>query len=301
MKILVIGSTGLLGTDLCRVLSRNHELIGWARKPASSPRNLPERLLFETVDITDRERVADGIRRHRPAVTILTAAMSDVDACEKEPSLAMKINAHAVQHVAEGCAAAGSLLVAISTDYVFDGLAGRAYKESDSPHPINQYGLSKLEGEKMVLSAGARSVVIRVSGLFGNGRLNFVSSAAEAFLNNRPVRVVTDQINSPSSTADLALALEAFVSQIAEDPALPTVLHLANTGAASRLDVAEEIASVLKKPASLIEKTTWPQLNRPAKRPTYTELDSRLFTRLTGFAMKPWRQALREYLLQNYS
>lgn len=301
MKTLVIGATGLLGQDLCKQLSGAGQLVGWARRIPEGNRD-PAHLLLEALDMTDADAVRRGIERHKPDTVILTAAASDVDACEKDPAMARKINGHAVHSVGSACAAAGAFFVAVGTDYVFDGAAGKPYTEDDPTNPINAYGQSKLEGEQFALSSTANSIVVRVSGLFGAGRANFVSGAVNGFRNGTPVKVVTDQINSPSYTADVAGGMVRLLEIFNGDREavlkgrLPRILHLANSGGASRLQVAREIARMLGADESLIEKTSWPLLNRPAKRPADTTLSVGLFEKTTGFRMRVWKEALQDFL-----
>ena len=301
MKILVIGATGLLGQDLCKHLCGTKHLIGWARR---IPKGNPDlaHMLLEPLDMTDGNAVRRGIERHEPDVVILTAAASDVDACEKDPTMAYETNARAVETVGTACSRSGALLMAVSTDYVFDGAIGRPYTETDSTNPINAYGRSKLEGERFAFSSTANSLVIRVSGLFGAGRANFVSGAINGFRNGTPVKVVTDQINSPSYTTDLAKGIGKLLEILDRDREavlkgrLPRILHLANSGGASRLQVVQEISKMLDAGESLIEKTSWTLLNRPAKRPEDTRLNSGLFEEITGFKMRGWKEALQDFL-----
>jgi len=278
LRVLVTGAGGLLGTDLCRRLAGSTQLIRWTR---------------EVVDVTDAPRVLSELRRAGPEVVIHTAAMTDVDACERDPSAAFQVNAEGARIVAEGCAAVGAFLIAVSTDYAFDGLEGRAYREEDRPRPVSVYARSKVAGEEAALKACARTLVVRVSGLFGGARSNFVRAAAERLRDGQEVPVVTDQTNSPSYTRDLA---EGFWKLTRVPERNTGILHLANSGGASRLEVAEEIARILGKPASLLRRTTWAALNRTAKRPANSALDCSRFSVITGAALRPWREAVRSFL-----
>lgn len=300
MRIVVTGATGLLGTDLCRLLGESHEVMGWARRIP-----LPERegMRFRSVDVTDEKAVKEAFSRFRPDVVIHTAAMSDVDACQQNADQAWEMNVQAVERVARFCVTAGAVLIQISTDYVFDGKLTRPYREEDPPSPLGVYGRSKWEGEKIALKTAPRCLVIRVSGLFGSGRPNFVSSAVRCLKEKLPVRVVTDQRNSPSHTVDLSEGIRRLLELLSLDleQAGPQgrfhgILHLANQGGATRLEVARRIAHFFKTPETLIEETSWETLQRPTPRPRNSQLDCGRFTALTQMALRSWEAALDDFL-----
>lgn len=282
------GAHGLLGSDLCRRLSRSWEVVAWGQPEAN---------------ITDAAQVSAGLRQVRPEVVVHAAAMTDVDACEGDPDGAFRVNAEGTRIVAEGCRSVEAFLIALSTDYAFDGLAGRPYREEDPPSPVSVYARSKVAAEAAALKAARRAAVVRVSGLFGGARDNFVKTASEKLRAGQEVPVVTDQINSPSYTRDVAEGLAQLVDLYGKDPdsaepgqALHGVLHLANAGGANRLEVAEEIAAVMGRPNSLLRRTTWAELNRPARRPPNSQLDCSRFARLTGAALRGWREAVRSFV-----
>ncbi len=301
MRILVIGGTGLLGTDLCRRLSGSHDLLGWARKvPLTGAKPACP---FESVDVLSADPVRQGIGRFRPQVVIHCAGMTDVDACEGDPVAARRANAEAVGTVAGACSAVGAVLLAVSTDYVFDGRSPRPYREEDPPGPLSEYGKSKLEGERLALELAPRAMVVRVSGLFGAARQNFVSRVAQRFRAGEEVPAVTDQVNSPSYTADLADGMARLIDPLKTDPdaaarggPLHGFFHLANRGGASRLRVAQEIAAILGKPASLIRAVRWADLGKPAKRPAQSELDCSRFAERVGEWLRPWEEAVGAFL-----
>lgn len=299
--MIVTGATGLLGAELCRFLWSWHEVIGWARRDPS--RAIPAGVTLERVDVTDRQAVLAGLRRWAPAVVVHTAGMTDVDACEREPDAAWKENVEGTRAVAAGCASSESCLVAVSTDYVFDGRQGRPYREEDPAGPVNHYGRTKLEGEREALGATSRVTLLRVSGLFGGARANFVSTAIERLRAGQTVPVVTDQVNSPSYTVDLAQGIGRLLERLEREPEgagqggpLHGPLHLANAGRATRLEVGEILADLLGASRDLLQKTTWAALHRPARRPPQSELDCGRFARLVGEGLRPWREAVRAFV-----
>ncbi len=300
MKILITGGTGLLGSDLCRRLSPEHEVTAWSRR---LPENRPAGWSVEQRDLTEDSAARRGIERLKPDLVLHAAAMTDVDACERDPEASRRLNVEATEQVASACAGSGAALMGISTDYVFDGALDRPYRETDAPNPINVYGRSKLEGERRVLSLVPAGLIVRVSGLFGSRRDNFVSLAARKFRANETVPAVSDQVNSPSYTVDLADGIAKLIRFLERDRAgarpggpLHGIFHLANRGGASRLQVAEWIADLLGKPRSLIRETRWADLGRPARRPVQSHLDCGRFAALCGSGLRPWEEAVRAFL-----
>ena len=301
MRVLITGVRGLLGTELFRQLQDRVETIGWGR--TRLPEGVSPSLVYESVDITEQEKVRSSLDRWRPQVVVHTAAMTDVDACETDPAAARRINADGTRTLAEGCAAVDAFLISVSTDYVFDGSTGRPCREEDLPNPVNKYGRSKLEAEQCALTAARRVVVLRVSGLFGPARSNFVLRAMRRLREGQTVPVVSDQVNSPSYTVDLAEGIRLVIDRFAADPkssepggALHGILHLANSGEANRLEVAEVVAEEVGASKNLLQRTTWKQLGRPARRSEYTALDCSRFERLTGSRLRTWQEAVRGFI-----
>ncbi len=296
MRILITGATGLLGSDLCDRLSLRHEVIGWARRaPPAVEKPFVARCVWESVDLTDGPQVSSGILRHKPQVVIHSAAQSDVDACERDPAMARRIHPEATASLAQACAKAGAYLVAISTDYVFGGEDNRPYREEDPPHPVNAYGQSKWEAEQAALRGAGRCLVIRVSGLFGSARRNFVTGCVAQLKEGKTTPAATDQVNSPSYTCDVAQGIERVLSLAGGEP--HGLLHLANEGRASRWDLAREIARHLHAPEALVQKVRWQELGHPARRPPFSQIDCSRYAQLTGAPLRSWQEALRAFLI----
>ena len=287
MRVLITGATGLLGSDCAEVFGRRHEVVGWSRRKA------PCSSALEQVDVTDPEAVLKGVSRFQPELILHCAAVSDVDRCEMEPEIARRFNRDAVANVARGAQEVQAYLIAISTDYVFDGRLDRPYREEDETGPLNTYGKAKLEGEKMALSFSPRSLVVRVSGLFGSARSNLVTQMVENFKASRLVPAVADQRYSPSYTVDVAQALARLVDHLDK---LGGLLHVANSQGASREEVAQRIAQTQGFSARLIAPTTWAALQRPALRPFNSQLDCGRFSAVTGSSLRSWKEALDAFL-----
>ena len=278
------GAKGRLGSALIAALrSAGHEVIAWSR---------PE------YDLDDPGAAERLVARDRPAMVYHAAAWTDVDACELDPARAARLNGEATAELARACAAAGAGLVYVSTNAVFDGLRtdGRGYTEDDRPAPANAYGESKLAGERAVLDAysgaSASAWIARISWLFGAPGADFpdkVLAAADRLAPSEPLAMVTDEIGRPTYSRDLAATL-------VELPRLapPGVHHLANAGRATRYEWAERVLTSCR-PNIALRPLSHAEYPRPALAPRGAVLDSCRADAL-GLAMRPWTEALDEYL-----
>lgn len=235
----------------------------------------------------------------RPDVVLHAQAMSDVDRCEQEPQDAERLNVWALEHVCRAVQGTGALLVALSTDYVFDGEQGRPYDEEDVPRPLSVYGRTKLAGEAVALGY-AGGYVARVSTLYGPGRRNFCDAIVESAQRGEPIEAFADQATSPTYTEDAADALEALAGALAarRNERLPRVYHVTNAGGCRRVEFAQRILERLGRPASLLRAVRMSDAGRSAPRPRYSMLTSRNLPALIGRALRPWDNALDAYLQQ---
>ena len=278
MRVLVTGAGGMLGREVVRVLSeRGHDVVG---------------LSHADLDVTDKGAVWRALRRERPDVVVHCAAMTDVDGCELDPERAFLVNAVGTAHVAAASNALGAKLIYISTDFVFDGEKEEGYDEFDEPSPVNEYGRSKLWGERMAQALCPKHAIVRTAWLFGFGRRNFVSAVAERLREEGKVRAVTDQVGSPTYTRDLARALLHLVEAEAYG-----VYHVVNSGRASRFELAKLVAEALGlDPEGAVEPITSDQWPAPARRPRCSALRS-LRWEAEGFPpLRHFSEAVREYL-----
>ena len=276
--ILVVGHKGMLGLDLTDALRRafpEAEVRG---------RDLPD------VDITDAGSVAGAFDATRPDVVINCAAYTDVDGCETNTALAMAVNGDGPGVLAAACRDRGARLVHISTDFIFDGLKGAPYAEDDPPNPLSAYARGKLAGEEAVRREGGDWVIARTAWLYGRHGKNFVDLMVRLAGEREELSVVTDQVGSPTWTRDLAGALVSLIAAGATG-----VYHTVNAGACSRYEQVEEIVRALGLPTRLkaVDSSAFP---RAAKVPAASPLDTAKLTRDTGHVMRPWREALAEYL-----
>ncbi len=252
-------------------------------------------------DVLDTTRLAQVVERLQPQVVIHAQALSDVDRCELEPTLAREQNVRATIHLIEAIRPLNPLFIQLSTDYVFDGTKGAPYTEADAPNPLSVYGRSKWDAEQLALSY-SRGIVIRPSTLFGPGRMNFCQYLAERLAAHQPVDAFLDQTTSPTYTVDLAEGIGALCQALEPVLALGTrIYHVANVGGASRVDVAERVADVLGAPRELIQRIPMRAQHRPALRPAYSALSSAQFTSVVGQPLRSWESALTAYLRERTS
>ena len=270
--ILVVGANGMLGHDLMKVLSG--EIRG---------------VDLGDVDITSIESVRRVLLTLKPSVIINASAYTDVDGCESNRDVAMRVNGEGVGNLAAIAGEIGARLVQISTDYIFDGSKGSPYLEDDPAGPLSVYGESKLAGE---LNAGriADHLIVRTQWLYGVHGKNFVETMLRLAEEKDEISVVDDQIGSPTWTVDLGLSIRALLERRCSG-----TYHAANAGHCSwnefaRTIFAEAGLNIKVNPLSTIE------LGRPAPRPLHSMLDCGKLARDTGFRPQPWRDALRKYL-----
>lgn len=269
MRLLVTGAAGMLGRDVVAAAS-DHEVVARARAE---------------LDITDGDAVRAAIAAAAPDAIINCAAWTDVDGAETHEAEATAVNGTGAGHLA--AAAGDALLVHVSSDYVFDGLAREPYREDAQPDPQGAYGRSKLAGEHAVTQAGGRAAIVRASWLFGPHGRNFVDTMRRLGAERDELSVVDDQVGCPTYTGHLAAAL----IEIAER-GLTGVLHVAGAGHCSWFDLAratfEETGIAIRvRPQSTADA------GRPAPRPAFSALQS---TRSDAPVLPPWREGLRAHL-----
>jgi dTDP-4-dehydrorhamnose reductase len=275
MKIILAGGRGLLGRNIAPLLERLSDLTI---------------LDIEEWDISDREQGREVLNAYKPDALINLAAVTDVDGCEDQCDLATKVNAEAPGVLGAICHARGVKLLHLSTDYVFDGRQCSPYTEKDKPNPLSQYGATKLEGEQRLLRESPSAVVIRTQWLYGRGGANFISKITAAAGERGSLEVVNDQHGAPTFARDLAAPILALLERRCTG-----IYHVANSGSCTWFQFALEVFSQLGMKVE-VKPITSDRLQRKAVRPANSVFDcSRLFAD-TGLSMRPWQEALREYL-----
>ncbi len=241
------------------------------------------------LDITKIDQVMEYVRYVKPYAIINCAAYTAVEACEKEEDLAFRINAIGARNLSIAATETGAKLMHISTDYVFDGEGTRPYRETDPTGPQGAYGRTKLAGEELVKEFSDRHFILRTAWLYGEGK-NFVRTMLRLSETNDKVRVVRDQVGSPTSAAELAKAV-AFL--------LPTenygLFHATCEGDCSWAEFAQEIFRLAEK-KTVVEGITSEEYGAAVKRPAYSILDNYMFRMTSDFTFADWHDAIREYL-----
>ncbi len=295
-RILLTGCTGQLGQELQRTLAPLGEVIGVDRS---------------TVDLSQETTIRQRLVEIKPDVIVNAAAYTAVDKAETETELAQAINATAPKVMALEAQQLGATLIHVSTDYVFDGGKNTPYTEDDVTNPLGVYGRTKLEGEEGIRQTCTNHLILRTAWVYGSfGKVNFVKTMLRLFAEREEVRVVADQVGSPTWAADLAQAIATLVSQSSQDPAQPNfptgTYHYTNSGVASWYDFAVAICEEAKplgfplKVQRIVPIAT-ADYPTPAKRPAYSVLSGKKISAVLGSHPPHWRQALRQMLLELYS
>jgi len=247
------------------------------------------------LDICDFVYTRKVIEEKKPDVVINTAAFNRVDDCEEEVSKAFWVNAFAVRNLAQICADLDCVLVHISTNYVFDGRKREPYTEEDPPNPLSVYGVSKLTGEYFVRNICPKHFIIRTSGLYGvaGSRAkggNFVETMIRLAKEGHPIRVVNDQVLTPTYTKDLAKNIKELIQTEAYG-----LYHITNSGECSWYEFAAKIFAILRL-APDFKPTTTAEYSVKAPRPRYSVLAHKKLRQLGMKALRPWSEALVAYL-----
>jgi dTDP-4-dehydrorhamnose reductase len=286
LRILQFGTTGQVGIELLRQAPR-HDVALTALSRAEA-------------DLSDPEACAAAVRAARPDLVVIAAAYTAVDQAESEPEVAETVNGRTPGAIAAAAEAVGAPVVHISTDYVFPGDKGSPYREDDEIAPASAYGRSKATGERAVLGASRRALVLRTSWVVSAHGKNFVKTMLRLAGGDRPLRVVDDQLGRPTAAADIAGLILDLAPRLAQAPAgAPEfgVFHFANAGEVTWRRFAEAIfaeAGVDKA----VEPITTADFPTPARRPSYSVLDTTRLERTFGIAPRPWREALAEIVAE---
>jgi len=281
-RIAIIGATGQLGSDLVRILSANehYEVVP---------------LDHTQIEVADEASVRRALVRKSFDVVINTAAFHKVESCEEDPERAFHVNALGTLHVARACAESGAKCVYISTDYVFGGEKEEPYTEEDCPHPINVYGSSKLAGEHLVQQTAPDALILRIASVFGQAGArskggNFIEAILAKARAGEALRVVNDQWMSPTYTRDVAHLLDKLLEIGASG-----IFHATNQGKTTWYTFAREALKLvgLDVPVEPISAASFPS---KARRPRNSALKSVRLEQKLGRGMRPWQEALRDYL-----
>lgn len=269
MKFLVTGSAGLVGSQVVKDLTESSNQIYSCYNSSK-----PEFGILTQMDLTNSENIIKVIEKTKPDVIIHLAAMTNVDQCETEKELALKINAKATQIISKQAAKQGAFLVYVSTDYVFDGEGGMK-KESDKPNPINYYGKSKLEGELALRDMASSWCIARTSTPFGmhQTKKSFPVWVVENLLAKKETIAVTDQYTSPTYLPNLSKMIVEIATR-----QLSGVIHVAGATRISRYEMACLVADKLSLDKKFLKPVTINQMSWVARRPKDSSLDVSMAT-----------------------
>ena len=289
MKLLVLGAAGQIGHELCRLRwPADYRIAGFDRAD---------------IDIADRQAVADAVQHERPDIVINAAAYTAVDRAESEAEAAFAVNATGPALLAAACKAAAIPLIHISTDYVFDGSKEGPYREDDPVNPLGVYGRSKAAGDRAVRAALAEHVILRTAWVYSAHGHNFVKTMLRVAAERPVLRVVADQIGSPTSAADIAGAIARIVRRLAAGERHWGTYHFAGGGAVTWHGFAEaifDLAAPWRGPPPTVEAITTADYPTPACRPANSVLDCGRIAEVFGIAPRLWRDALAEVIRELY-
>lgn len=274
MKYLITGAKGQLAQEFIRTLSGREVVI----------------LDKKSLDISDPDAVQKVVLQYSPDVVLNCAAYNLVDKAEDDLNTAFKVNAAGVKNLASASRRCNALLIHYSTDYVFDGRKEDFYTEDDEPNPVNQYGKSKLLGERHLQDETDNFLLFRVSWVFGEGRQNFLYKLLTLAKDNRVIRIVCDQISVPTYAVDIA-----GITLLAVNAGLRGIYHLTNSGYASRYEVARYFLERIGLD-NLVLPVSSDYFPEAAKRPHFSAMSNACISRTLDAAIPDWRDGINRYV-----
>lgn len=276
MKILIVGSRGMLGTDLMETFGPASDVTGV---------DLPE------LDITQIGQCRAKLEEVLPDVVLNAAAFTRVDECESRETEAFQVNGYGAGNLASAAASIGARIVHYSTDYIFDGQKAEAYVEEDTPDPRSIYGKSKLLGETLVRQNCPDHLILRTSWLFGKNGNNFIRTILDAARKGNPLRVVNDQTGSPTYSRDLAAQTQRMI-----DAGCRETYHVTNGGSCTWYELAANALAWAGIRNVSITPVATSEFPRPAPRPANSVLANARLQHEGPSLMRPWQEAAREYI-----
>jgi len=274
-RVVITGARGMLGGALVALAPPRYEAIG---------------VDLEEGDITKTFGARQAIAQHDPVAVIHCAAYTDVEGCTRDPGTALEVNAKGTANVAIVCHECECLLIALSTDYVFDGKKGSAYLETDEPNPINAYGESKLQGERFARESHDRLLIARTQWLYGPGGRNFVSTIVSKGREQGSLAVVSDEFGSPTYTMDLARRLWELVAMEATG-----IVHCVNSGVCSWAQLAKVALRAAGESGVEVREISRSEWQSDTVRPAYSALESAREVELGLGPLRPWSEAAAQY------
>ena len=291
MKTILFGRNGQLGSELQRVLAPLGDVAA---------------VDYQEIDLQNDSAVEEFIRSQSPSVIVNASAYTAVDRAEQEQELAFQVNGRAPELMAKLALELKAAFIHVSTDYVFDGMLGRPYMETDRPNPLNIYGKSKLAGEQSVQRVGGAYLIFRTSWVYSMTGNSFVNKILEWARKNPNLRVVDDQVGNPTWARSLAEMIGQLLEKADDSPfdyfeKYAGVYHLAGRGYISRFDMAKEIIRLasIREPGliSSLQPARTSEFPAPAERPLFSALDCAHFESTFGLRLPEWQSALEHAML----
>src|SRR3989338_2854083 len=281
MKILITGAQGQLAVEFQRQLQMTdgYEVSALSR---------------EKVDISDLDKVEEAITSYGPDIVLNCAAYNQVDKIEEDFDRAHKVNAEGIKNLAICCKKEDALLIHYSTDYVFDGTKESFYTEDDIPKPINNYGKSKLFGEKFLLEVTDKFLLFSVSWVFGCGRQNFLYKLLELAKRNHVLRIVADQVSVPTYTEDIVK-----YTLLAIENGIRGIYHMTNSGYASRYEVARYYIEKVGLP-NMVLPVCSDFFTAPAKRPYFSAMSNVKLSKTLEQKIPDWQDAIDRFAMRGW-
>jgi dTDP-4-dehydrorhamnose reductase len=285
--ILVTGATGFLGRTLCRLRPEGVRLVPASRSGEGHIR----------LDLTDSESVLRAVEEAAPECVIHTAAFTSVDGCEADPEAARRVHVDGTRALVEACEKSGAYLIALSSNYVFDGRSG-PYAEEDAPNPLNVYGSTKLEAERIVIESEIPAAIVRTAVLYGasDGRPDFVTWAATELALKNAIRVVTDEWSNPTSVDELANSL--LYLNTPRGRRHRGLIHLAGVDFMTRYEMVEAIAEAFGLDTENVHPVTSADLAQKAERPLRAGLRTDLAETLIPGPRESFKESLKAVVAQ---
>jgi len=284
-KVLIIGGSGLVGSTLVNYMQDDYDIHITFNQNKNLLRNISE----TQIDLLkDRTTIIDLIKDLRPNFTVHTVALSSVDLCEKNTQLADHLHVEVTKDISKACKEVKSKLLFLSTDAVFDGELNKKYTEFDKPNPINYYGVTKLNAEKIILESSSDNVVLRTAVIYGwHKKSRFTNWILGSLMKNQQVDPFIDQYNTPTLVDDLAIAINNVLKMN-----ISGLYHATGKTCLNRYDFALKIAEIFGFDKNLIKPVTSSEKKQNAPRPTSTCLDSTSLEKLINFDFCDIRKGL---------
>ena len=286
--ILLLGRRGQVGRELEPRLAALGNLIA---------------LGHGELDLADNAAIAATLARTRPQIVVNAAACTNVDLAESQVGQAMAVNCHGPATIARQLALSGGMLVHYSTDFVFDGAGTKPYREDDVPKPLNAYGASKLAGEQAIIASGVAHLILRTSWVYGDRGSNFVTTMRDLARTRRELQVVNDQTGSPTWARTIARVTCEMLSRYLRDPAsCRGIYHLASRGETTRFGLVAKLVELLSRNATsgfvrpALQAVDSGRFPTPARRPSYSVLDTRKLESALGIALPHWEDDLEAFV-----